>query len=402
MAKEIIDHTARKHALLSASGASRWIACTASSRLEEQFENSTSSYAQEGTLAHEFAELGVRLALGQITQVEYDASVAPFLQNEFYTDEMESEVQKHIDYVLEQYTEAKRKTSDAIILIEEKVDLTYFIEDGFGTCDDVIIADRVLEVIDLKYGKGVRVSAEDNSQLKLYGLGALRASELMFDIKTVRLTIVQPRLDSISSWEISAEDLYKWGEEIVIPKAKMAYAGEGEQVPGSHCRFCKAKSRCVALANQNMEIAKLEFADPMLLTDEQLIEAYEKLPQVHDWLNGVAEYLLSEALKGKKWPTYKLVEGRSNRTWTNPTAIETTLLENGFDREKIMSEPKLLGITAIEKVVGKKQFPVLLDEFVVKPPGKPTLVHETDKRPEYNSNAQAAEEFGGAITFDDL
>ena len=390
MAKKV-DHGARKHALLSASGASRWINCTPSPRLEENFADNTTSYAAEGTLAHEFAELGLRLAIKQISKKEYNASVSQFLKNPLYSDEMEDEVQKHIDYVLQQFTEAKRLTKDALLLIEEKVDLTYFIEDGFGTCDDVIIADGTMEVIDLKYGKGVRVSAEDNSQLKLYALGALRAHELMYDIHTVRMTIVQPRLDSISSWEMSAKDLNAWGEDIVKPKAELAYAGEGEQIPGEWCRFCKAKARCKALANQSMEIAKHEFADPMLLTDEELIEAYKIAPQIQDWINGISEYLLTEAINGKKWPEYKLVEGRSNRQWIDTEKVEEKLKENNF-KESDFLVSKLAGITAIEKLVGKSNFGPLLNDLVVKPQGKPTLVPESDKRPEFGI-AQAQFDF---------
>lgn len=387
-----VDHGTRKHALLSASGASRWINCTPSPRLEEQFTNVETSYAEEGTLAHEFAELGIRKAMKQLTAKQYKAQTDPLYKSPLYSDEMDEEVQKHIDYVLAQYTEAKRKTKDALLLIEEKVDLTYFIEDGFGTCDDVIIADGTMEVIDLKYGKGVKVSAEDNSQLKLYGLGALRAHELMYDIHTVRLTIVQPRLDNISSWEISAEDLNKWGEEIVKPKAELAYAGEGEQAPGEWCRFCKAKGRCKALAEQNLEIAKHEFADPQLLSDKELIEAYKLMPQLQDWINGVAEYLLHEAVhNNKKWPEYKLVEGRSNRMWANAEKVEAVLKENNFNEDEILVS-KLAGITAIEKVVGKANFNTLLGELVVKPQGKPTLVPETDKRPAYGL-AQAQSDF---------
>jgi hypothetical protein len=399
MAKKI-DHSARKHALLSASGASKWINCTPSPRLEEQSEESTSSYAAEGTLAHEFAEINLKRDLKIISNKEWATVSTAFVADPLYSDDMEDEVQKHVDYVIQQFTEAKRKTKDALLLIEEKVDLTFFIEDGFGTCDVVIIADGVLEVIDLKYGKGVRVSAEDNSQLKLYGLGALRAHELMYDIHTVRLTITQPRMDSISSWEVKAKDLNSWGEEVVIPKAKEAFAGDGEQKTGTWCRFCKAKAKCKALANQNMEIAKHEFADPNLLTDEELIAIYKISSQVQDWLNGVSEHIFSEALKGKKWPDYKLVEGRSNRMLINLDKIEAILLENNFDKEAF-TVSKMAGLGILEKLVGKSNFDELLGEHVIKPPGKPTIVPETDKRPEFGLN-KAKEEFGSVADENDL
>lgn len=377
---EGVNHEQRAHALLSASGASKWLNCTVAPRLEEGFQDKESDFAKEGTLAHEFAELGVRLALKQITQKEYDKAIKPLVESPYYSSEMGDEVQKHIDYVMEVYSEALSRSKDALIQIEEKIDLTHYIEDGFGTNDDVIIADGVLDVIDLKYGKGVRVSAIDNSQLKLYGLGALRANELAFDITTIRLHIVQPRLDHISVWEISAEDLRTWGEEVVKPKAIQAYAGEGEQIAGDHCRWCKAKARCKAFAEKNLELAKHEFADPHLLSDQELIDAFKRMPSIQDWVATVSEYLLAEALKGKKWPEYKLVEGRSNRVWKNDIEVATKLESEGYQESQICNI-KLKGIGDIEKLLGKKDFPVILDGLVIKPQGKPSLVPDTDKRP---------------------
>lgn len=375
-----VNHEQRAHALLSASGASKWLNCTVAPRLEEGFEDKESDFAKEGTLAHEFAELGVRLALKQITQKEYDKQTKPLYDSPYYAMDMLDEVQKHVDYVMEVYSEALSRSKDALIQIEEKIDLTHYIEDGFGTNDDVIIADGVLDVIDLKYGKGVRVSAIDNSQLKLYGLGALRANELAFDITTIRLHIVQPRLDHISVWEISAEALRLWGEEVVKPKAIQAYAGEGEQVAGDHCRWCKAKARCKAFADKNLEVAKHEFADPHLLSDQELIDAFKIMPSIQDWLTTVSEYLHTEALKGKKWPEFKLVEGRSNRVWKNDIEVATKLESEGYQESQICNI-KLKGIGDIEKLLGKKDFPVILDGLVIKPQGKPSLVPDTDKRP---------------------
>lgn len=386
--EESIDHSARAHALLSASGASRWINCTPSPRLEENFEEKNSSFAEEGTLAHEFAELNLKKQLKLITPKVHKTLTAPFLENEYYSPEMETEVQKHVDYVIQQFTAAKRVTKDAQLLIEEKVDFSHLVEEGFGTCDDVIIADGVLEVIDLKYGKGVQVSAENNAQLKLYGLGALRATELMYDIHTVRLTIVQPRLDSISSWELSAEDLQAWGEEVVKPKAELAYAGQGEQVAGDWCRFCKAKVKCRALADLSMEVAKHEFADPSLLSDSELLEAFKKSDLVSGWLSAVAEYIFQTALEGKKWEGYKLVEGRSVRTWKDEEEIKERLRLD-YDPADFINE-KLAGIGQIEKLVGKTNFTTLLGDLIIKPAGKPTLAPEGDKRPEL---AQAKDDF---------
>ena len=374
-------HEDRNHAVLSASGASRWLNCTPSARLEEQFqEENTSAYAAEGTLAHEFGELNLRLAIHEIDEETMLKQAAELEKSPYYSDEMDLEVEKYTTYVMEQLNAARAKVPGALLLIEQKVDLTAFIQDGFGTNDSIIISDGTMEVVDLKCGKGVRVSAEDNSQLKLYGLGALLEHELTFDIHKVRLTIVQPRLDAISSWEISAEDLRAWGEQEVKPKAKMAYAGEGEQAAGHWCKWCKVKARCKALAEKNMELAEHDFADPELLTDEELIDIYAQMPQLQDWVNAVATYLLDEALKGKQWPGYKLVEGRANRKWLDESKVATTLLDNNFSADNFMVST-LAGLTAIEKLVGKKDFPVLLGGLVIKPQGKPTLVPESDKRP---------------------
>lgn len=379
-----IDHSARDHALLSASGATRWMNCTPSPQIESKYEKKSSPYAEEGTLAHEFAELNLKLQLELITKSQYNKLVKPFKANKHYTSDMEEHVQVHIDYVIEQYNDAKRRTPDAVILIEEKLDFSEYVEDGFGTSDDTIIADGVLEVIDFKYGKGVKVYAKENPQGMLYGLGALTANELLYDIDTVRITITQPRLDSISSWDISAEDLKKWGEEIVKPKAKLAFAGEGELKPGEWCKFCKAKVRCKALAEENLKIAQEEFSDPKKLSDKELIDAYSKFKQIQDWMKGVGEYLLEEALTGKKWPDHKLVTGKSNRAWTDVEKAEEILKKKRFKKADYMSTPKLLGITAIEKLVGKPQFNVLMSEVVHKPQGKPTLVHEDDPREEFS------------------
>ena len=377
--KKEVNHSERAHALLSASGASRWINCTPSPRLEEGFKNESSSFAEEGTLAHEFAELNLKYYAGTSTKKEWVESTKPFMQNSFYSPEMEDFVQKHVEYVLDQFAEAKRKTPEAILLIEQKVDITHLIEEGFGTCDVIIIADGTLEVIDLKYGLGVRVSAEDNSQLKLYGSGALEAYDLMYDIHTVKLTITQPRMDSISSWEISAENLRRWGEEVVKPKAQRAYAGGGEQVTGEWCKFCKASPRCKAQADKALELAKLDFAEPMLLTDAQLIDIYGQSPQIAKWLTTVTDYLYKEALAGKKWEGYKLVDGQNRRGWTDEDKAQR-ILSTEYDEHHYLTT-KLKGIGDIEKLVGKKVFPTLLGDVVAFKKTSPSLVPESDKRP---------------------
>lgn len=395
-----VNHSSRKHALLSASGASRWLNCTPSARLEERFEKVQTDYAAEGTLAHEFAEVGVKFAAGKIQKREYSKTIDQLRKHHLYTDEMEDEVQKHIDYVLEQFTEARRLTKDALLITEEKIDLTDYIEEGFGTGDDIIIADHIMEIIDLKYGKGVRVSAADNSQLKLYALGALAKYEMLFDITTVRLAIVQPRLDSISTWEISVEDLKAWGDEIVKPKAVEAYAGEGPFKVGEWCRFCKAKATCRAIAEENLAAAKLEFGDlegtdkvelREDLTDEELLNIYEKAGQIQDWLNAITGHILKTALEGKNWDGYKLVEGRSVRKWLDESEVIDALKRADYTDEDITAV-KLKGIGAIEKLLGKVQFTSLLSDLVIKPQGSPTLVPLSDKRPALGLDS-AAEDF---------
>ena len=379
-----VNHSARKHALLSASGASRWLACTPSARLEEKFEESSPStssvYAEEGTLAHEFGDINLRNARGQLTKKVYDSEIKKLRSNPLYTEDMEGEVDKYVTYVLEALAEAKQKTPDAVLMIEERLDFSHLVEQGFGTGDAGVIADGVLEIIDLKYGKGIRVNAEENPQLMLYGSGALRSFELMYDIHTIKMTIVQPRLDHISSWEIPVEDLIKWGDKTVKPAAAKAYGGKGVQKAGDHCKWCKVKAMCATLAAKNISLARHEFKDPHLLTDKQLIEVFSQIPMLQDWANAVGDYLLAEALKGKQWPGYKVVEGRSQRKWIDETQVATTLLDLKYTPDKFMVS-KLAGIPAIEKLVGKKEFPVVLGEHVVIPPGKPAFVPVSDKRP---------------------
>jgi hypothetical protein len=371
-----------KHALLSASGAHRWLNCTPSARLEEDFKDQTSVYAQEGTLAHEFAETLLVKYLKLYTKARFDKAIKVLKTSELYSPEMDEEVLKYTDFVKEQFRSAKKRSKDAILLIEEKVDLTDYIPEGFGTCDAIIIADGIMEVIDLKYGKGVQVEAHENPQLMLYGLGALCKFHFIYDIEKVRLNIVQPRLNHISTYEISSKNLFAWGSLAVKPLAEKAFKGEGEQCAGDWCKWCKAAPRCKALADKSMKIAQHKFADPKLLTDDQLMEVYKQNAQIADWLKKVAAYVLAEALAGKKWNGYKLVEGRAVRKWKSEEDVCKALFEMDWTEEDIFQQ-KLLGITAIEKLLGKNEFSEKLSSLVIKPQGKPTLVDESDKRPAF-------------------
>lgn len=387
-----VEHSTRAHALLSASGASRWMVCTPSARLEEKFdESSTSTFAAEGTLAHEFGDVNLRFRNGEITEKTLNSELKKLRKDKNYTDEMEGEVDKYVEIVMEAFAVAKARTPDAKLLIEERVDFSHLVEKGFGTGDVCIVADGFLDVIDLKYGKGVKVDADNNPQLMLYGSGALRNFEMMYDIHTVNLVIVQPRLDHLSEWKISSEKLIEWGEKEVKPKAAKAYQGKGLQKAGDHCKWCKVKAMCATLAAQNVKLAKHEFKDPHLLTESQLLDVYKQQPMLVDWVNSVAKYLLDEAVKGKKWPGLKLVEGRSNRKWSDEEKVKQALTDNLFD-EKDFTTTKLQGITSVEKLVGKSEFPTILGKLVIKPQGKPTLVPMSDKRPAMGIE-QAKEDF---------
>ena len=382
------EHKKRKHALLSASGASRWMSCTPSARAEEEFpEQGESVFAAEGTLAHELSDVELNKFMGIIKKKEYNTLITKIEKNELYSDEMPEEVQKYTDYVQEQFIDAQRKTDGAELLIEQRVDLTEWIENGFGTNDAIVLADGVMEVIDLKYGKGVRVDATENPQLMLYGLGALHFNSLSYDIHTVRLTIVQPRLNSISSWEIKADELLAWGDEQVKPKAEKAYAGEGELVPGDHCRWCRAKPRCKALAEYNQQLAKHDFEDPDFMTDDELVEAYNAINSIQDWLKSVSTYMLNQALEGRAFPGMKVVAGRSMRRWLDEDKVIEALRDKRFALKDI-TNTKVKGIGDIEKLVGKANFDDIVGPYVIKPEGKPTLVPETDKRPAINDASQ--------------
>ena len=385
--------TERKHAVLSASSAYRWLACPPSARLEEQFEETTSTYAEEGTLAHGIAEQKLRFLLKQISAQDYAQALQIFEKNEFYSASMLDYIETYASIVMEKVHEAKARSADAVVLLEQKLDFSDWVPEGFGTGDVVIISDGVLEVIDLKYGKGVPVAAEDNAQMRLYALGALATFDALYGIKTVRMTIVQPRLDSVSSDEITAEMLYRWADTELIHRAQLAWEGKGEFQAGEHCRFCRARFICRARAEANLELAKMDFRKPELLTDEEISEVLKRADELKAWVSDVFDYALVQARDhGKKFKGWKLVEGRSVRKYADEEAVAKTLLGAGYKEEQIY-EKKLWGITAMEKLLGKTKFGELLKGLVVKPAGKPTLVPESDKRPEINSIAAAVADF---------
>lgn len=374
------------HALLSASSAERWLNCTPSARLTENIEDTTSVYAQEGTLAHSLGEMELKYQLKQITKTTYNKELKRIKEHELYNEDMPDEVEKYTNFVFEKMAEAKSSTPDALLFLEQRLDFSKYVPEGFGTGDCIIIADGTMEIIDLKYGKGVEVSAVNNPQMKLYALGAIEEYGFIYDINTVRMTIVQPRLDNISTWEISVIDLMNWAENELIVKAKQAYEGAGELNAGDWCKFCKVKATCKTRAEAMLAIGeKYNMQDPNLLSIEEIAEILHKAEEIQAWAKDIQEYALDQALNNNvKYPGWKLVEGRSNRKYEDEDRVAAVLMKEGYEEDVIFNK-KLKGITDMEKVLGKKVFNNLLQDYIIKPPGKPTLVVESDKRPELNS-----------------
>lgn len=371
-----------KHALLSASGAHRWIACPPSVKLEEGFENKTSVYAEEGTLAHEIGELKLKFNLGEITKKKFNSELKKITENELYTADMPDYVDKYVDICMEKIAEAKAKSAYTEFKVEQKLDFSEWVPDGFGTGDFVIVADGVVEVCDLKYGKGIQVSAIGNPQMRLYALGAIAEYDFFYNIEKVKMTIIQPRLDNISTDEITVKELLKWADEVVKPKAELAIKGEGEFCAGEHCGFCRAKSVCRARADKNLELARWEFRTTEILTANDIASILPKIDELVKWASDIKDYALEQALQGESFPGYKVVEGRSNRKYTDEAKITNILIEAGYG--DIYKPVELLTLTNMEKYVGKKKLNELIGNYIEKPLGKPTLVPETDKRPVYN------------------
>lgn len=379
------------HALLSASGAKRWMECPPSARLEESLPSSTSSFAEEGTFAHSMAELILRYNNGEITKKTFTTRLNKLKANEFYNQELEDYITDYTQQVWEIFNEAKATCPDAQALFEQRLDFSEYVPDGFGTGDVVIIADDLIQVIDLKYGKGIGVSAINNPQLRLYAIGAYLEHSLLYDIQRVKMTIVQPRLENTSTEEMTVSDLLDWGENEVKPRAALAIAGEGEMKVGEHCRFCRARATCRARAENNLDLAKLDFQPGELLTDEEIGEVLERAEELASWVKDIKEYAFDQILNhGQHYEGWKLVEGRSNRKYADAKAIEKRLIDSGYSTDQFFT---LVGVTEMTKLTGKKKFEELLGDLVVKPEGKPTLVPETDKRPPFHNAATAKKDF---------
>lgn len=366
-----------RHAVLSASSSHRWTKCTPAARLELEFDDNESSAAAEGTAAHALAEHKLRKAL----KMRSKKPISPFDCNEMdeYTD-------AYVDFVLEQLELAKQSCSDPLVLIEQRLDFSKYVPDGFGTGDCILISDKALHIIDLKYGMGILVNAEHNSQMMLYSLGALEIYDSLYDIDEVSMTVFQPRRDNVSTWTIPVDELRDWAENELKLKAELAFKGEGEYCPGDWCTFCRAAVKCRARAEEKLKLAQSEFRLPPLLSDAEIEDVLGKLNDITKWANDLLAYATDAALNhGKQWPGYKIVAGRSVRKFKDEDTVAEVAKANGY---KDIYRQSLITLTEFEKLMGKAKFNEVLGDLVYKPPGKPTLVPVSDKRPAINvSNA---------------
>ena len=365
-----------KHAKLSASSAHRWVNCNPSAQLEREFANRSSEAAAEGSAAHALCEHKLRKALKM-------RSTRP--TSKYDSDEMEMYTDSYVEFVLEQIEVAKQHCADPFVLIEQRLDFSCYVPDGFGTGDCLIVADKLLHIIDFKYGLGVLVEAEDNPQMMLYALGALRLFDALYDIDTISMSIFQPRRENVSTWTISVSELEEWAEQTLRPKAELAFKGEGEFVPGPWCTFCKAAVKCRARAEEKLALAQYEFAKPPLLTDEEIEDILSRLDDLTKWANEIAAYAQDAAINhGKQWNGFKLVAGRSVRKYSDEDAVVAAATAAGY---RDIFRKSLIPITEMEKLMGKKTFSEVLGSLVVKPQGKPTLVPASDKRPAIHTGA---------------
>ena len=393
------DHTQRAHAALTASGSHRWLACTPSAQLEKQFPDTTSEAAREGTLAHEICEIKARQKLFKKGETGYIAKAAAtrelnkLRKDPLYADEMEDHTDNYAD---ELDLLALGFSERPHVALETRLDLSEWVPGGFGTADCIMIGGSKLLVADFKYGKGVKVEADNNSQMQLYALGAWKKFSLIYDVKTIAMVIIQPRLSvNPSVWEEPVEDLIRFGE-YVKERAAMAAKGLGDFCPGEEqCRFCRARQQCRARADYNIQMAFGALGQmPPLITDAEVGEYLEKGEDVAKWLKDLQEYALTTCLSGGDIPGYKAVEGRGSRDWTDQDAAFKALQESGIP-EEMMYERKALTLAALEKVVGKKAFTETVGDYIEKKPGKPALVKASDKRPAITNVPSVEEAFEG-------
>lgn len=372
----------KQHAVLSASSSKMWMSCPPSAQLNAAANDTPTEYAKQGTVAHLWAETKVKRILGQNLKNPTDGA-------EYYDAEMAECTDSYAQYVSEQIEKSKQRCTDPIVLVEQRVDFSKWVPGGFGTADAIIVSDDVLSITDLKYGVGVPVDAEKNSQMMCYALGALGLFDGIYDISKISMTIFQPRRENISVYEISKAELLEWADTKLAPAADLASKGEGEFRAGEHCRFCKVKATCRKRAEYNLELAQYDFKMPDILEDAEIEMVLSKVDDLVSWASDIKEYALMQAVNGKQWNDWKVVEGRSNRKYTDEVLVADTVKNAGFDPY----EHKILGITAMTKLLGKNKFEDLLGSFIEKPKGKPTLVPMSDKRPALSKAADAADDF---------
>jgi len=377
-----------KHALLSASGSERWLECPPSARLEEQFPKRSTSYADEGTAAHEVAELTTRYWLAEINESAYENQLDELAKGEYYNTEMQECANEYAQFIAKTLLGARKICTDAIVELEVKsLDFSEWAVEGFGTGDCIIVADDVLEIIDFKYGKGVRVYAEGNTQMRLYALGAIKRYGDLYDIKQVRMTIMQPRITAEPSTdELTVTALIDWAENYVKPRAALAFEGEGDFNPGENtCKFCRAKEQCRARAEKNLALFD-ETPDIETITVDEAGEILKKAGDIKTWLTDLENLITRSLFDGTAVDGWKLVEGRSIRKFTDSLKVAEAMINAGYD-EAVIYERNLITLTNMEKSFGKKNVGEILGDLIYKPPGNPTLAPAKDKRPAYVSES---------------
>ena len=381
-----LNHSSRKHAYLSASSANQWLNCPPSIKASEGIGDKTTTFAEEGTFAHELSELYFSNLYEELSDKDFKQQLKRYKQNEYYSEELREYVEQYVDIVEEKVNEA-RAQDEPILFFEHRLDLTRYVPESFGTGDVIIYYNGTVEIVDLKFGKGVEVSALNNPQLRLYGLGSYELLKDFEDIHTIKTTIIQPRLHNVSSESMTADDLVSWGLNVVRPQALKAIEGKGEFKPGNHCRFCKIRHSCRARAEANLNASK-ELTTPTTLTDDELAELLHKLPDIKRWASDVEEYCREQALENNRnFDGWKVVEGRASRKYVDNEQVFERLKEH-YDPKEI-SETKVLSISKLEKQIGKKKVAELLSDLVEKPQGKPTLVTEDDKRQPITDSAES-------------
>ena len=385
------------HALLSASSSHRWLACTKSAKLEAGYPDQTSSYAEEGTVAHALADIKTRYVLSQISKKEYNAEVKKLKDTpegcKYINAEMEEATEAYAKFIHAHYQELRKTCKDPVAMTEVRVDFSNWVPEGFGTSDCLLIADDILEVIDFKYGKGVKVEAAGNSQMQLYALGACQVYGPLYDPSIVHMTIFQPRISSEpSTARILIEDLYEWAETTVRPKAALAFSGKGDFAPSVEtCRFCKVKAVCRARYTENVKLFD-DAPDPEMCTVDELAKILDQAKDIKAWLADIEEHIFATLSKGDSVPGWKLVEGRSVRDIRDKDEAIERFLADGVKQDDLY-EYSLLSLAKMEKAFGKAYINELLGDLIVKPVGKLTLAPESDKRPAVTPEEALLKEF---------